>query len=102
MISEGFHIWYQEFWNKFDKREKKWEMHEKKLTSKSIKMCLKLPTEKKILAKDAYNKIGPESHSSKKSHIKRTSKIILNRKDRKKNGKFFNKNNEERSWNEKY
>ena len=29
---------------------------------KSIKMCLKLPTEK-ILAKDAYNKIGPESHS---------------------------------------
>jgi len=29
-------------------------------------------------------KIGPESHSLKKSHIKKTSKIILNRKDRKK------------------
>ena len=58
-------------------------MHEKKCHQKSIKMCLKLPTEKKILTKDAYKKIGPESHSLK-SHIKKTSKIILNRKDRKK------------------
>ena len=31
---------------------------------KSIKMCLKLPTEKKYSPKmHTYNKIGPESHS---------------------------------------
>ena len=45
-------------------------MHEKKCHQKSIKMCLKLPTEKKILTKDAYKKIGPESHSLKKPHQK--------------------------------
>ena len=35
-------------------------------------------------------KIGPESHSFKKNHIKKTSKIILNRKDRKKKKKMGN------------
>ena len=36
MTSEGFQIWYQEFWNKFDKREKEWEMHEKKIDIKKV------------------------------------------------------------------
>ena len=61
-------------------------------------MCLKLPTEKKILAKDAYNKIGPESHSLKKATSKGPAKSFRIEKNRKKeNGKFVNKNNEERS-----
>ena len=75
MTSEGFQIWYQEFWNKFDKREKEWEMHEKKnWHQKSIKICLKLPTEKKILAKDAYNKNWTRKSFFKKATSKRPAK----------------------------
>ena len=79
-------------------------MHEKNRHQKSIKISLKLPTEKqKILTKDAYNKNWTRKSFFKKATSKRPAKSFwIEKIEKKENGKFFNKNNEERSWNEKY
>lgn len=50
-----------------DARKKNWHQ-------KSIKICLKLPTEKKYSPKMHKTKIGPESHSLKKATSKRPAK----------------------------